>query len=221
MPTFYTYLWLRYDGIPYYVGKGHGDRAFRKGSPPVEQVLVQEFLSEENAFLAEKFLIALYGRKDLGEGILINHTDGGEGPAGRKHSEEAKEKNRLAHLGFHHSEEAKAKIGAASKGNKYAFGSTHCRGIVSEETRAKLSIARKGKPSSRRGFVMSDEQKQKISVAKKGRSPAWNKGVACSDETKQKIGAANKAACVSDEQRLQRSLSGRKGAEARWGKVAI
>jgi hypothetical protein len=78
--TFYTYLWLREDGTPYYVGKGKGNRAIRKGSPTdLDRVLIQEFPCEADAFSAEKFLIAYYGRKDNGTGILRNLTDGGEG----------------------------------------------------------------------------------------------------------------------------------------------
>src|SRR5580692_7723704 len=76
---FYTYLWLREDGTPYYVGKGRGRRAFRKGCPPIDRVLIQAFPSEEDALTAEIFLIAYYGRKDLGTGILRNLTDGGDG----------------------------------------------------------------------------------------------------------------------------------------------
>ena len=97
--AFYTYLWLREDGIPYYVGKGHGNRAFdwrrRIGSAPARnRIIIQEHLSEEDAFAAEVFLIAFYGRKDLKEGCLINLTNGGEGPAGQKMSPEWCERNR-------------------------------------------------------------------------------------------------------------------------------
>jgi hypothetical protein len=84
---FYTYLWLREDGTPYYAGKGIGNRAFIKDShrvpPPKdkERIIIQEFECEVDAFLAEKFLIAYYGRKDLKTGCLINRTEGGTGGA--------------------------------------------------------------------------------------------------------------------------------------------
>jgi hypothetical protein len=80
--VFYTYLWLREDGTPYYAGKGSGNRAFRRGSPPTERVILQEHSSEQDAFEAEKQLISFYGRKDLGTGILRNMTDGGDGSSG-------------------------------------------------------------------------------------------------------------------------------------------
>ena len=78
-------MWLREDGTPYYIGKGHGRRAYNKHTrighaPSEDRVLVQEFPDECSAFEAEKFLIALYGRKDNGTGILVNLTDGGENP---------------------------------------------------------------------------------------------------------------------------------------------
>ena len=85
MPAqFYTYLWLREDGTPYYAGKGMGIRAYRKhrmgNAPPVERVIVQEFETEQDAFFAEIFLIAAYGREDQGTGCLLNLTDGGDNP---------------------------------------------------------------------------------------------------------------------------------------------
>lgn len=85
--TYYTYMWLREDGTPYYIGKGHSNylhgrgRAFRRTSPPEERILIQEFPDEQSAFVAERFFIAYYGRKDVGTGILRNRADGGEGMA--------------------------------------------------------------------------------------------------------------------------------------------
>jgi|SRR5579871_218991 len=102
MEKFYTYLWLREDGTPYYAGKGIGKRAFLKSnhcaSRPKDEtrILVQEHDSEQEAFVAEKFLIAYYGRKDLGTGCLRNLTDGGEGTSGSAMSKQAKEKLSIA-----------------------------------------------------------------------------------------------------------------------------
>jgi hypothetical protein len=84
---FYTYLWLREDGTPYYAGKGKGNRGFesrghRVHCPPLERIIIQEWVSETEAFEAEKFLILYYGRKDLGTGYLVNLSDGGEGVSG-------------------------------------------------------------------------------------------------------------------------------------------
>ena len=102
MKTFYTYLWLREDGTPYYVGKGFGDRAFIRDNHRIprpknkSRILVQDFPSEQDAFAAEKFLINYYGRVDLGTGCLRNLTEGGEGCSGRICKDETKQKIRQA-----------------------------------------------------------------------------------------------------------------------------
>jgi hypothetical protein len=95
---FYVYQWVREDGSPFYIGKGNGSRAWKKTkghSPPKEEhriILVAHHLTESESFLLEKKLISLWGRKDLGTGILNNRTDGGQGSVGKKMTVESRAK---------------------------------------------------------------------------------------------------------------------------------
>lgn len=94
---FYTYAYLRVIRTPYYIGKGKENRAYDKDHnvyvPPRDRILIlKQNLTEEEAFKHEKYMISVFGRKDLGTGILYNRTNGGEGPSGYLHTEEAKRK---------------------------------------------------------------------------------------------------------------------------------
>lgn len=170
---FYTYLWLRYDGTPYYVGKGSGSRAYSKYSrlclPPRDKafILIQEFPDEESAFAAERLLISLYGRLDNETGCLRNRTDGGEGCSG--FSEITRRKISESSKGKKMSTAARLKMSLAARSR-----------IVSEEIRNKKSELAKRlgiKPpvGSHKGFKHSEESKRKMSIALKGKIP-WNKG---------------------------------------------
>jgi hypothetical protein len=88
MNTYYVYAYLRRDGTPYYIGKGHDDR-FRQKSHKVKIpnestriVFLETNLTNTGACALERRMIRWYGRKDLGTGILRNMTDGGEGATG-------------------------------------------------------------------------------------------------------------------------------------------
>lgn len=97
MNSFYTYAFLREDKTPYYIGKGKGDRYYRKRysvtKPPKDKnriLILKRNLTEEEAFNHEVYMIAVYGRKDIGTGILHNRSNGGEGNSGLIHTEEWK-----------------------------------------------------------------------------------------------------------------------------------
>lgn len=126
----YTYMWLRKDGTPYYVGKGTGNRAFfrheRSFSPPKEKdrTILQVWDSENEAYEAERFLITFYGRKDLETGCLRNLTDGGDG-------------------GFTVSDEVRCRISRSLLGNRN--GSGNKGGRRSDEVRRKMSRSHFGK----------------------------------------------------------------------------
>ena len=87
----------------FYVGKGKDKRAWKKISRSTHWKnivkkygyiidIIEQNLTEEEAFEREIFYIKKIGRKDLGSGSLINMTDGGEGSSGLKHTEEAKKR---------------------------------------------------------------------------------------------------------------------------------
>ena len=171
---YYIYSYLRENHSPYYIGKGKEGRAFTKGykevRPPQDKSKVKILkanLTEEEAFALEKLYILMFGRKDLGTGILRNKTDGGDGASGAIRSEGTKEKIRQANLGKKKPKEVGEKISKALTGRK-----------LSEEMKAKLREGHKGRKcteehkrkvsEAKKGFKHTEETKQKMSLSKKG-----------------------------------------------------
>ncbi len=122
---YYVYAYLREDKTPYYIGKGHGTRAYatkRVTKRPRESeriILLIENMLEPDAFSLEIFLIKYYGRKGIDkDGILHNKTKGGEGSSGYKHSKESLEKMSKSHTGLKRSKEAIEKTANKNKGRK-------------------------------------------------------------------------------------------------------
>ena len=176
---FYTYAYLREDRTPYYVGKGTGDRIYRTTGRIINLpkdrlriIYLKQNITEAEAFRHEIYMIAVFGRKDIGTGILHNRTDGGEGNSGWVPSEETRRKQSEVAKVRVVSEETKIKISEAMKGrtysDEYKKKMSEIKKNQSEETRRKNSEANKGK-------ILSEETKRKISEAMKGKPP-WNKG---------------------------------------------
>ena len=179
---------------PFYVGKGHGKRAWnhtkvikrggksanphkdriiakllRQGLSPVVEVL-KEDLAEDTAFELEKLLISTIGRVDLKLGPLSNMSEGGEGNSGYSWNQEQRE--------------ACSKR-VAGEGNPY-FGKVH-----STEVRAKMAANHpdnSGKNNPFFGRHHSQESRDLTSAKLMGRGA----GVAFTAEHRNKIADSNK-----------------------------
>ena len=173
---YYTYAYLREDGTPYYIGKGSGKRIYKKTKneikPPKDKsriIFLKQNLIEEEAFKHEIYMIAVFGRKDLGTGILYNRTDGGDGSSGAIRSLELRNKISKSLKDRTFTPEHLEKISKSLKGN-----------VISEETKQKISDKLKGRKlseatkqkmsESRKGRIFTEETKEKLSRAKKGRA---------------------------------------------------
>ena len=204
---YYTYAYLREDKTPYYIGKGKGNRAYRRRDkgikPPKDKskiLILKQNLTEEESFRHEVYMIAVFGRKDLGTGILHNRTNGGDGVSGAVVSDETRRKMSEALKGKPRSKEIRRKISEAHKGKTHSEKSRRNMSesqkgkTFSEETKRKLSEAKKGKTHSeetkrklseaKKGKTFSEEHKRKLSESQKGKSR--------SEESKRKLSEANK-----------------------------
>jgi hypothetical protein len=119
---FYTYAYLREDRTPYYIGKGQGRRISNRQKKDMKSpkdksriILLKQNLTEEEAFRHEIYMIAVFGRKDLGTGILRNRTNGGEGISGFIPTEETRRKISEKNKGKKLTEEHKQKLREANK----------------------------------------------------------------------------------------------------------
>ena len=122
MKNFYTYAYLREDGTPYYIGKGTGSRVYDKrrtiNKPKADKILfLKRNLTEEEAFKHETYMISVFGRKDIGTGILRNHTNGGEGASGRVLTQEHKDRISSANKGKKRNDIFKKECAKRSRGN--------------------------------------------------------------------------------------------------------
>ena len=185
MKNFYTYAYLREDRTPYYIGKGRGRRITNRSKkdirPPKDKsriVFLKRNLTEEEAFRHEIYMIAVFGRKDLGTGILYNRTNGGEGTSGRILTEEQKKKigeetKKKWKNGIF--DESYEKWSQASKGvRNVMYGKTH-----TQEAKDKISLTHKGRK-------YTDEWKTYKSLSMKGSDNHFY-GETHTQETKDKI----------------------------------
>lgn len=81
MNIYYVYAYIRSNGTPYYIGKGHDYRAYNKHysgatsiTPSKDRIVfLEKNLSEIGAFALERRYIQWYGRKELNAGQFAKY----------------------------------------------------------------------------------------------------------------------------------------------------
>ena len=149
----YLYLHLRKDNkTPFYVGVGDVKRPYNFNvrndiwknehkKHGCEVIIIEKSNDYSYLYNREIELIKHYGRIINNSGVLSNISTGGMGSCGVKYSAEEIEKRRLRMLNYVPSEQTRIKMSLARKGKK-----------LSEETRKKISESHKKRTDFHSGF---------------------------------------------------------------------
>ena len=181
----YVYRHIRLDkNEPFYIGIG-GDnnyqRAYSKNSRNIfwQRVvkktnynvdILLDNLTKDEAKEKEIEFISLYGKKINKTGTLVNISNGGEGAAGYKHTEEAKRKIAESNKFKDYAKMDKSYMQTKEYKDKVSKNNTGR--IMPKSMREKTSLRMKGQ-------VFSVEHKEKLKIA--------ITGIKRSDETKEKM----------------------------------
>lgn len=119
--------------------------------------------------------------------------------AGKKHSEITRQKISMSNTGKSHTEEQKQKIKLSNMGK-------HSKAPRSKETKMKMSLALRGKPSAMKGKKHTKEAKLKMSLnsARKGK-PSVMKGKHHTAESKRIMSIKSTGRIISEETRQKMS----------------
>lgn len=181
--VFYIYEHWRPDtGVCFYVGKGHGDRAYRfrrnnyynhiaqklaRAGLKIDVRILQSGLDEASALALEVERIAYWRAQGM---KLANITSGGEGVSGLRHTQQTRAKIRAkrAMQKIIHSPEARRNMSLAQMGHP-----------VSREARIKQSRTMTGRkmPEVTRAALRSANTGSHRSPEARERMSAWQRGV--------------------------------------------
>lgn len=230
---FYTYVHFKPVNIPFYVGKGKGNRCEidagrniyyerivnKYGAENIEiRIIDQE--SEKAAFAYEKELIKLY--REMGY-ELANLTDGGEGQSNPTPETRAKiAKGGLKRIGLKRTEETKKRMSIAQRALNKTFQHT-------EEAKRKIAEAGRGRklsPEHQAALINSlighPYWPAKTPEAR-ARQTETRRGVKNTPEHNAKISASKMGHAVSQEQRekqRQKMLGRKQSPEAKAKQIS-
>jgi hypothetical protein len=185
-------MWKHKPTLKWYIGvrtanNCHPDDGYICSSKIVKPMILQnpsEWTREiialgtlEEMLLLETEILELLDAKHDSRSFNLHNGDGKFSFTGKTHSYLIREK--LSKLGKNISNEKRERLSSLNTGK-----------VLSEETKAKMSLSHTGKRKS----PLSDETRQKMSLAKKGKPRKPH-----SDETKEKMSIARQKRVISEE----------------------